>query len=499
MHVVSYVKSSKFVFITFFATLYILAILRYSSFHSHYYDLGIFQSNLYSIWNNGEWERAITGHVQPLLLVYSFIYNIFGTNLGVYLLLATQSFFLSVPVYMLGKIYKLNIIIIYALFSGVWYAALFDFHIDHLIVPLLTLVYIYMDRGDYKKVIAISLLILLVKEPYSLVSLFVGFYLLLKRKPYHGMFLCVASIIYFYFTTTYILNVFTNTPVIPGSVSAYGWLGSSFLEIIHSVFFRLDDILVHIFTNKNKILFIVILLMSFSFYPVISLVRLVPVIPLFALSLLSQLENYYAYANHYMAAFAIPLLFSYIDTEKRINFYFYRKKITKYIKLLSLITPLIAHFLFSPSPISRFFVDDKVYSWSYTSYIYDADHKEKISALEQYIPEDPNVSISVQNPVNHGLLSNRVIYLSFPTGVIEPYTPPEYINREKFVYVDNIYADYVVIDMSKPWYLDDKSCSWIYGECTDFERGSNFMDSINKLSSSYDVIYQKNSFFIYKI
>ena len=101
------------------------------------------------------------------------------------------------------------------------------------------------------------------------------------------------------------------------------------------------------------------------------------------------------------------------------------------------------------------------------------------------------------------------MYLPFPLGISEPYklidTPNQnwsgflrFLNtgyKAKNMRRDR-YADYVVLDLKRPYFLLDRGCNWIYGQCLDKDMEKRFLDWVAFTQSKYNTIYEKDGFMI---
>ena len=127
----------------------------------------------------------------------------------------------------------------------------------------------------------------------------------------------------------------------------------------------------------------------------------------------------------------------------------------------------------------------------------------------KYIPADPEVSVTTQNTVNWYHLAHRKVYAPFPHGIEEPIQVMDWSSRTwggfwRFVRTGEMppavthdrYADYVVLDLKRPWFLIDKGCEWIYGECRDKEMEKKFLDWVAYTRSIYDMVFEQHGFMI---
>jgi len=239
----------------------------------------------------------------------------------------------------------------------------------------------------------------------------------------------------------------------------------------------------------------------------------------------------------------------------------YRLPTTNYQLLtIILLVSIFFHILLSPSPISRIFWFELVPQYHYTAYIptkRDAMIKE---AIKKYIPDDFNVSVSTQNSVNCAHLAHRHYYFCFPKGVTEPAKVPDFSNKsliglwtvikdlvsgqwtvdknldsgQKFGQLSVvsgqwtkekrlpttdhrlpttdhrlptkiikttdyrlIWADYVVLDLKRQWFINDRGCNrWRGGQCHDPAFSQKFLKLVEETKKRYDLVYEKDGFMI---
>jgi hypothetical protein len=130
-------------------------------------------------------------------------------------------------------------------------------------------------------------------------------------------------------------------------------------------------------------------------------------------------------------------------------------------------------------------------------------------ALLQYIPADPDVSVTTQNTVNWDHLANRKVYLPFPLGVGLPHRVMDWSSRDLlglWQYVrsgvmppaitDARYADYVVLDLKRPWFIIDKGCDWLYDACRNHEVSEKFVQLVEETRRRYSTVFEVDGFMI---
>lgn len=63
---------------------------------------------------------------------------------------------------------------------------------------------------------------------------------------------------------------------------------------------------------------------------------------------------------------------------------------------------------------------------------------------------------------------------------------------------DERYADYVVLDMKRPWFIIDRGCEWLYGACQDGEMAATFLRLVSEARLNYSVAFESDGFMILK-
>ena len=352
------VSRKNLILIVIMGILFILPILRYNALNSTIFDLGVFQHQVYnlSIYGFG------FGHFQ----VFQPFYHMFYSE---YFLIISQSFLVLSPVYFiykLGNEQKTFLVTIYLLCYAVWYNVLFDFHFDHISILFMMMFYYFIREGKYKSAFFISIMVSLIKEPFALVTSFMGLYLIIKSRQYiKGSILFVYGFVYFYLTINYIIPSFTPEYIQVGSdtFSSFG-NGGGLLNIMLYPITHFQEFIIEIITTK-KLIYLIALFSAFGLVIVFfSPLELIPAIPPLAIALLSNVENHYWYNTHYTAPLIAPFMVAFIFGLPKLILFCKRKikylNTTKKILIVVFIPVIFSHILFSPSPISRFFWINKL-------------------------------------------------------------------------------------------------------------------------------------------
>ncbi|MBT8764368.1 DUF2079 domain-containing protein [Desulfohalobiaceae bacterium Ax17] len=505
-----------------------MALLKYLSLHSAIFDLGIFFAHFYNFVQNGQWWRLFFGHAQPLMPLYAAIYNLLPGNLGPFVVLVFQAFFLALPGFWLQKRFGWPSFLAFALYFPLWFNSLFDFHMDHLVVLILFWFFFLVENNRFWLCLIPGLLLALVKEPFALQTAACGIFLILKAySSCHdlcrntsprlyclpGLLLILFGLGYFYFVTNFVFPYFTPDGGKGGlDSSAFAWMGNGIGDMFVFIVSHPLVVIKEIFGSTRKVIYLLALFGSLGFIPLLKPLYLIPALPILGISILSRLDNYYGLGHHYTAGLIAPMIMAFtmgLPTARR---FWEKLGLNKKSFIFSLcVGLLLAHILLSPSPISRLFWTNKVWSYTASAYLPTARDSMIKKALEQYIPRNPETTVSVQNTINWPILTERNTLLVFPRAALEPTRYPDLKNRTFSGFVDflktrtlpktaylEIQADYVVLDMNRPWFIGDKGCGWLYGRCQDQEAANRFLEFVDKVKEKYRVVFAKDGFWIFK-
>ncbi len=474
-----------------FCVMATMAVLKYQSLHSAYTDLGIFLNHFFVI-GQGEYWRMFYGHVQPLMLPWSWFYNGLPPEITANSILVLQAGMLSLPALWLYRQYGRMAALAYALFFPLWYNALFDFHMDHMAVVLLSGFFIALKRNYIKIAVSAAILLALVKEPFALQTATCGVVLLLEtRKRLTALFLIVFGLAWFFLSIQFLIPLYAGETNDAMGIASYKWLGDTVMDKIVYICTNPQAIVMDIINTPKKALYLTYLLGSLGGISLLSPIYLIPAVPILAMSLLSNVDNHYGIAHHYTAGLIAPLVFGFAEGLPR------ARRLWKRIKLpaaafgcIIVLWMLGCHILFSPSPLGRLFWLPKV--WSYQRSAYSPTTRDAMikDALGKFIPADPTIAVSSHTTVNWHHLANRQFYFAFPLAVTEAFDVP--------VVHKQVLADYVVLDLKRPWFIGDKGCEWLYGECRNPEITDQFRTLVVAAKKSHEVVFEKDGFLILK-
>lgn len=534
----------------FSAVVFVLApSAKYAALRSNILDLGLFQAGLFTFSQVGEWQQAFYGHAHVFLPLLAEIYGHFDLFHAPFFLVAMQAVLLIIPVVAFWRLFGPLPAFAYLAYAPLWSNALFDFHFDHLAVPLLLGFFLTVQNRRLGLAILTALLLMFIKELFALQTATCGAFLVwaafsnqLEKKWFvGGVLLILVGLSYFYFVAHYAFPYFTTGERSPLDTDAFSWLGHGLFEMMWTIITQLHLVLWDIISTPKKLVYLFVVFGSLAFIPLLRPAYLIPTLPLLMVAMLSRLENYYSYTNHYTAGLIVPVMFSFVHglpvAERwwlswssslsqhagltrysltvpvfNISIGFVNNEQRKrFFYALLCIWILIGHIMLSPSPISRLFWSDKVWSISWRAYVPTSRDAMMKTAMEKFIPADPKVSVAAQNTVNWAHLAHREVYLPFPAGVVEPHKTMDWSNRTlgglwEFVrsgymppmITRNHYASYVVLDLKRPYFLLDQGCEWIYSECRNKEMERKFLEWVAYTRRFYDTVFEQDGFIIFR-
>lgn len=486
-----------------------VACLRYLSLNSTVFDLGIFVCNLTAIGLGGEWWRMFSGHVQPILWLYAWVVRILPDWLDPLGLMVVQAMALAVPVPFLARRCGALTAVAYVLYFAVWRNGLFDFHPDHVVVPL-TFAFFFCEEDDRVVLACLAALSLcLVKETFALQTAACGLYMMLGRNGRGaGAFVFLAGLCWFWLATAKVIPFFTMDSGVGLEAGAFAWLGTGGLagKFFNLVFHPLTT-LSHCLGEPKKLRYLGALFGALGFLPLLAPRVLVVAAAPLALSLLSSRPDYYSYANHYTAGAIAPLVYAFARALPLVARFAQDQgwRLDRLAGLLLLVLA-VAHFTLSLSPLSAPFWRGDMRGHFPT----DRDIRV-IRAMESLLPSDPTVAVVSQNSVNWGKAASRYFANSFPLAVFEDHLAQNMkgvtfaqfwrfavTGRKPDFPVTPSLAEFVVLDLKRPWFVVDKGCEWRDGACRDQEAAAKFQDALDRLRKDFDVIHEDDGFFIFQ-
>ena len=268
-----------------------------------------------------------------------------------------------------------------------------------------------------------------------------------------------------------------------------------------------------VFTDPERLKYLIYLFGALGFIPLLRPSILLITIPILAHSLLSSEPIHYGFTHHYTAGLIIPNIIAFSEGLPKAKKIWERVRLKKvWFDPILCSGLIICHILLSPSPIGRKFYSPNSWNYHYSTYLpSDRDRLIK-AALKTHISSDPNKIVSVQNSINFHYLMERKVFRIFPYGAAEKskyYTQrltfgqlTEFMRTGKThrVRIENKFADFVVLDLKRPWFNGGQACEWVSDKCkggTGFE--NSFMELIEKTKKNFEIIFKQGFAFRYPL
>ena len=379
-----------------------LGIVRYESFNSGAYDLGIM---IQVIWNTAHGHflqdsinmgypmtRFWMAHWEFIFLLIGFVYRLISHP---YTIIILQTIFIALgalPLYWLAKEHihdkstAVTFAFAYLMYPAIQNANLADVHGVVFAAPLLIYTFYFMTKKNFKMFYLFGFLSLICREDVALLLLMMGVYLfIVQKEKKHGLVVAILSGVYFLVWFQRMkLRAILGLPefeIMPGADTHWSHWSNLREDPAYAIQF---------FAKKYNIWYFIYIFAPVVFISFIEWKILFIAAPIFMINMLSN--YYYTHdVEHYYSAIIAPFVFiSAIYATAKIH-EFFRVKFKGRFKersvrenVLSTISSLV--FVLA---IVFFFVKSnalEVRKWSIT------DHHRTISAIIKKIPKDASVT-----------------------------------------------------------------------------------------------------------
>jgi len=489
--------------------LVVMPVLQLRAMHAAVADMGVY-TNFFWALGQHQWGRLGFGHVTPLLMAYFPLWQLHSSP---EILLLQQSVTLLAGGFVFVKLGRELELpgwvcpLAYLTYFPIWYNALFDFHPDHMAIPIGLAFYLFVQKRQWKRALVAGMLLCMVKEVYAFSAFFMGVYLWLKgRKTGYGPALAAWSVAYAllaYFVVIPALSYANANYTVGVSARLIALVTDGWAAWAGSVF------------TSGKWLYLMLLFGALAFVPLLAPLELLPLLPLLAGTFVLADPNYHGYGHHYTAGFVAPLLAAFAHGVSRIQS-LQRGKYALYLVGIVLIS---ANILVSPSPVSRLFVTGKVWRYGYEAYALTERDAIIARAIASYVPDDEDVVVSSQNTLFTSRLGLRRVLFAFPAGTQRAEMFPDFsVQSGHGTYT----ADYVLVDLKRPWYLLAAGCGWKSGQehslardtweslglpsspgalpwagCLAEPERDAFIESVKAVRARYDLLFSYDGFMIF--
>ncbi len=479
------------IIIAIFVIASFMSVTRYESLHSTVMDFAVYTDQFYNVNHLNNWKSVFSTHIQPFVLLYAWVYSLFPELYAHIPILLIQNLLLILPSVWILKEFGRAGALSYLLFFPLWFNFLFDFHIDHIAVPLLYWFFIFHNRGQFFKSSLCALGLILVKDIFLFQALSCGLYLIFfsnikyrLKGALYGLIIIIVGL--------FLLYLYKELPIAVLNIN-YNF---EFIERLQDRFDNKGVIdffntLLSELSTEGKAKYILLLFFALGFVPLLAPKYLLVAAPILASSLLSDSVEHYNIASHYTIGLIVPMMLSFINglsIAKKILIKINFSSRMFFIYLYSFL--LLLHVAISPSPISRLFWSSKIWNYNYMAYVNTSRDLMIKKTLNDVFSRKKNIYISIQNSLNWSPLLNGNKILLFPLGVT-PDDNGKYIKK-------GVSADYVVVDTKRPWYVLDKGCDWVFNKCTNNDKAMEYLSWIDKSRRTMNVLFEKDGFIILK-
>ncbi|OGM04702.1 hypothetical protein A2715_01275 [Candidatus Woesebacteria bacterium RIFCSPHIGHO2_01_FULL_39_32] len=352
--------------------------------------------------------NRLGGHANFIFLFFVPIYAIFPNPK---VLLFTQTLLIalgSFPLYWIGRRFFgekswISLIgpLIYLLNPMVQDVNLYDFHATSVAMPLIIFAFYFLYIKQDRLFYLFSILVVIAKEDMALIIFMMGLFIMLyQREIKRGLFVSLASLLYFFLVNELLMPLFLGGMNHPVITQRYSYLGDNVFKILINLITHPLSFMAYLFTPE-KTVYLVALLFPVIFLPVFSLEVLALSLPSVLINLLSSFSMmYYPFQYYYMA----PILaFIFLATIFSLYKIYKNKRILLGTVTFSLlVTTFTISFLASPAPYSL------VSSWR--EFKVD-EHAKRISRVKERI--DSEASLSAQNNLGAHFSQRSLVY-TFP-------------------------------------------------------------------------------------
>lgn len=488
-----------------------MACLKYLALHSTVVDLGVFLSDIHSMRGFGQWWRAFAGHAQPLMFLYARICRLVPDQAAPLALLALQALALSLPALWAARRHGMLAALAYALYFPVWTNALNGFRLDHLLVPILFAFLAAATSGRFGLAFVLGLLPALVKEPYALTTACCGLYLwIVARQTRAGAGLIAFGALYFYVATAWIIPFCTADPSLGAGSGGYSWLGDTPGAALAALFSRPGEIMAAVLKVPGKWTYLAFLFGALLFFPLFRPRLLLPALPALALSLLASRPEAHGLSTPYSAGAIGVLFFAFCEVLGPVRILARQSGAGGRGFGLVLASALgLFHVLLAPSPVSRVFLTTNDFAHSAEAYEPTARDAAILAAILKTVPEDARVPVAAQNTLNWGALAERRDFDSFPMGVFEAHPVRDLSGatwKDFWAFVRTRdasalplrtwRAEYVLLDLTRPWYVGDRGCGFENGSCRDAAVAAAFEALVARARGELETVHEQDGFLI---
>ena len=247
----------------FILLIFSVLVVKFNNFGYNAIDLGIYNQVFYNSSQGRLFDLSIHphsylgDHFELLIIFLLQVYKIFSTPLA---LLFLQTLFIALsawPLYLLAKInlpkaWSLGLAVGFLINPVVLNMAFFEFHLLPFAMFLLLFAFYFFKKQKITPYLIFIALALTVREDVSLIILMMGIFALIEKRRW------LWSIVPFAIGGSWFIAALHLTGYFSGYgqykfLAFYGWLGSSFQEMLTNFFSQPWLVVQHFFSTNNLI------------------------------------------------------------------------------------------------------------------------------------------------------------------------------------------------------------------------------------------------------
>ncbi|MEO5357144.1 MAG: DUF2079 domain-containing protein [Nitrospirae bacterium YQR-1] len=465
---VHYKKIIIVISVLYFVVFAVMAYLRFESFNTNYFDMGIFGHKIWGISVSNTLPDAIkaslAGHFQPILLMYGLLFKFYPS---VHIVVLSQVLFMTLSVIALFSIFKMYIedrvwlivlVVIFFLYPQTEFNTISVFHPDFFYLFFCLWAYRFSLRGRHTAALIAITAGALTKETFIIGALFFSFYVAFDKKGRRPAI--IFAMVFLVLISAALFYIFVLLPKnLASFMDNFSYIG----EALHNPSVLFHSILKFI---DRKVFFVIFQFLPFLFIPFLRLKELIPAVPFFIISFLSVNHLHSSLDSHYSVANIAPVFVSLTIALKGLNDR-YGKNFTGSVLLFILIMVATFNIAHSPSPVSlNFLKQGWSDTWHRRNYII-GPHEETLSKAVAIIPKDGNVKVVCQNNAYGGDIANRDSLEVFPRMWQQ--------------------AGYIILDLKRPLFLYDSV------------NNADYMREFEKLrqSENFRVVFEVDQVYVF--
>ena len=304
-----------------------LTSLRYTTYYTSTFDLGIFSQMFYYMKETGlpmttcernELLSHFAIHVSPIFYLLLPGYCIFPTPIYLQVMQALILASGVIPVYLLARHYELSnkavllICVAYCFFPYLAGGCFYDIHENLFLAPCILWLFYFYEKRKWLLFYIFAILTLMVKEDAAIYVACIALFLLICRKEWkHGAILMMASVLYFGLAYTFIQ--------LQGRANMLGGHFSNLLadpqdgpfSIVKNLFLNPAYVFNEAMTEE-KVKYVFLMLLPLAFLPLLGkkLSQLVLLIPFLVINLLPDYPYHHDIGFQY--GFGVTACFFYL-------------------------------------------------------------------------------------------------------------------------------------------------------------------------------------------